>query len=166
MWRIPESRAKNGEKRTRFHLSLICSRPSPLSTAANSIKLTTGDHNSQIGALRAKSSIDAAMLEIARTEAEGREEDPELVSIVPWTFHDLRRTLSTGLHELGIAPHIVEAILNHVSGHRAGVAGTYNRATYAHEKGRALKIWADHVLAVAEGRKLPDNVTSLQGAGA
>ena len=41
-----------------------------------------------------------------------------------WTLHDLRRTISTRMHdELGIAPHIVEAVLNHVSGHRAGVAG-------------------------------------------
>ena len=45
--------------------------------------------------------------------------------------------------ELGVAPHIVEAVLNHVSGHKAGVAGIYNRATYEKEKRAALVLWAE-----------------------
>jgi hypothetical protein len=53
---------------------------------------------------------------------------------------------------LGIAPHVVEAILNHISGHKSGVAGTYNRSTYAAEKRRALEQWAEHLLAIVEGR--------------
>ena len=73
--------------------------------------------------------------------------------LLNWTLHDLRRTMSTRMHdELGIAPHIVEAILNHISGHRAGVAGTYNRAIYANEKTAALALWGDHLLATVEGR--------------
>jgi integrase len=71
-----------------------------------------------------------------------------------WRLHDLRRSLSTGMHEqLGIAPHIVEAVLNHVSGHKAGVAGVYNRSTYEREVRIALTRWADHVLAVVEGQE-------------
>jgi integrase len=71
-----------------------------------------------------------------------------------WTVHDMRRTFSTVAHdELGIAPHIVEAVLNHVSGHRAGVAGRYNRALYAREKAAALAQWGDFVMAAVEGRK-------------
>ena len=46
---------------------------------------------------------------------------------------------------LGVAPHIVEACLNHVSGAKAGVAGTYNRAAYAPEKRAALERWAAHI---------------------
>jgi integrase len=65
-----------------------------------------------------------------------------------WTVHDLRRTCATGMIDLGIQPHIVEAVLNHVSGHRAGVAGIYNRASYAAEKREALNLWAEHVLAI------------------
>jgi hypothetical protein len=42
--------------------------------------------------------------------------------------------------------------LNHVSGHKAGVAGIYNLATYEKEKRAALAMWADHVLAAVEGR--------------
>ena len=51
-----------------------------------------------------------------------------------WTLHDLRRTAATGMANIGIQPHIVEAVLNHVSGHKGGVAGIYNRATYSAEK--------------------------------
>jgi integrase len=60
-----------------------------------------------------------------------------------WRLHDLRRTCATGMAELGIQPHIIEAVLNHVSGHRAGVAGVYNRATYAEPMREALQRWAD-----------------------
>ena len=49
---------------------------------------------------------------------------------------------------LGVLPHIVEAILNHISGHRAGVAGVYNRARYATEMREALESWAQHVTAL------------------
>jgi integrase len=68
----------------------------------------------------------------------------------PWRLHDLRRTAATRLGELGILPHVVEAILNHISGHKAGVAGIYNRATYAKEKREALNRWADYVLRLKE----------------
>jgi hypothetical protein len=57
----------------------------------------------------------------------------------------LRRTCATGMADIGIQPYIIEAVLNHVSGHKAGVAGIYNRATYAEEKADALQRWADYV---------------------
>jgi integrase len=72
--------------------------------------------------------------------------------VAPWTHHDLRRTFATRLAELGTAPHIIEALLNHVSGHKHGVAGVYNRAVYEREKAMALALWGEHVLAVVEGR--------------
>jgi len=65
--------------------------------------------------------------------------------IEPWRIHDCRRTVATGMAELGILPHIVEACLNHQSGHKAGVAGTYNRARYSDEMRSALQKWADHI---------------------
>jgi integrase len=70
-----------------------------------------------------------------------------------WTVHDLRRTVATRMAELGVQPHIVEAVLNHVSGHKGGVAGVYNRAAYDKEKREALNLWAEHVTALVEGRK-------------
>ena len=63
--------------------------------------------------------------------------------VAPWTLHDLRRSLVTGLNEQGIAaPHIIEACINHVSGLRGGIAGVYNRASYLDERRRALEAWA------------------------
>jgi integrase len=69
-----------------------------------------------------------------------------------WTVHDLRRTVATGMAELGVQPHIIEAVINHVSGHKGGVAGIYNRATYDKEKREALNLWAEHLMAMVEGR--------------
>ncbi len=66
-------------------------------------------------------------------------------SIDAWRLHDIRRTVATRLADLGTLPHIVEAILNHISGHKSGVAGVYNQATYAREKREALDLWAAHV---------------------
>ena len=101
-------------------------------------------------------------------------------SIAHWTLHDLRRTFATyaggGLpaHLLGklpkadqemargleIQPHVIEAILNHVSGHKAGIAAIYQRGTYEREKRTALDLWADHMTAIVEGRA--SNVTPLR----
>ena len=68
-----------------------------------------------------------------------------------WTLHDLRRSCATKMADIGIQPHVIEAVLNHISGHKAGVAGTYNRSSYSREKKAALALWADHVHAVVEG---------------
>ena len=48
--------------------------------------------------------------------------------VAHWTTHDLRRSAVTHMAELGVQPHIIEAVINHASGHKGGVAGTYNRA--------------------------------------
>ena len=71
----------------------------------------------------------------------------------PWVLHDLRRTLATGMNELGIAPHIVEAALNHVSG-RIGVAGVYNRAGYEGAIRHALAVWETHVMEIVRAAQL------------
>jgi integrase len=70
-----------------------------------------------------------------------------------WTPHDLRRTFSTRIAELGVQPHVIEVILNHIGGFRAGVAGVYNRYAYDAEKRTALSTWADHLMAIVENRK-------------
>jgi integrase len=116
-------------------------------------------------------------LDLRVTEANGGK------PIAPWVPHDLRRTLATylggGLPEhqlkklppkdrdaaggLGIEPHVIEAVLNHVSGTKAGIVGVYQRGTYPREKKAALDLWADRLLAIVEGRK--SNVTPLRREG-
>ena len=70
----------------------------------------------------------------------------------PWRLHDVRRTVATGMADIGIEPHHVEAVLNHYGGHRAGIAGVYNRSGYERAVAAALVRWAEHVLALVEGR--------------
>jgi integrase len=132
---LPASRAKN----RRAHIV-------PLSAPAQAILAAQPHWSEFVFGLkpftswsRGKSLLDAALV------AGGNK-------FAPWTLHDLRRSVATGMAELGVAPHIVEAVLNHVSGHKAGVAGVYNRATYEKEKRIALATWAEHVLAAVEGR--------------
>jgi integrase len=74
------------------------------------------------------------------------------LDIPAWRIHDIRRSVATHMAELGVQPHVIEAILNHVSGHKAGVAGIYNPASYSKEKRDALTMWAEHVISLVEGR--------------
>jgi integrase len=76
-----------------------------------------------------------------------------------WRLHDLRRSAATGMATIGIEPHIIEAVLNHVSGHKAGVVGIYNRAKYTEPMRVALHRWASHIAAIIEGRPA-SNVTT------
>jgi integrase len=86
--------------------------------------------------------------------AKPRETLNKAIGIADWRLHDIRRTVATKLgDDLGVQPHIVEAILNHVSGHKAGVAGVYNHAIYRKEKAQALTAWADHVKKIVAGGK-------------
>jgi integrase len=68
--------------------------------------------------------------------------------VADWVIHDIRRSVATGMADIGIAPHIIEAVLNHVSGHKGGVAGIYNRSSYAAEKTAALARWDEHVASI------------------
>jgi integrase len=99
------------------------------------------------------------------------------VPLPHWTLHDLRRSVVTQLSEsrerrvkVGhleqietyrfALPHVVEAVVNHISGApKAGVAGTYNKATYYAEKRQALEQWAAHLVGLVERA-----VTKHQGA--
>lgn len=60
-----------------------------------------------------------------------------------WRFHDLRRTASSGMARLGIAPHVVEKALNHISGTISGIAAVYNRYGYDAERREALDKWGE-----------------------
>jgi integrase len=92
-----------------------------------------------------------------------RELDRRLAGRVkPFRIHDLRRTAATGMADIGVEPHHIEAALNHFSGHRRGVAGVYNRSSYERAVGVALARWSEHVLALVEGRE--SNVVALQRA--
>jgi integrase len=70
-------------------------------------------------------------------------------ALAPWTLHDLRRTLRTGLGRLGVAPHVAELVLNHV---KKGMVAVYDQYNYQGEIAAALALWADHVIAAVDRR--------------
>jgi integrase len=102
---------------------------------------------------KAKTELDSAI-----TEARG-----EAGPLPAWRVHDLRRTLATGLQKLGTRFEVTEAVLNHVSGARSGVAGIYQQHDWKEEKRTALEAWARHVAAIIKPAAT-DNVVSLDTA--
>jgi len=135
MWRIGAERTKNGLP----HEVPLSAPAVTILSALNRREGRDRVFGARDGAFQgwsnAKTALDARM---SATLGHPRE---------AWRLHDIRRTVATRLADLGVLPHVVEAVLNHISGHKAGVAGIYNRASYATEKDAALTRWGDHVLA-------------------
>jgi integrase len=84
-------------------------------------------------------------------------------AVAPWTIHDIRHSVVTHMAEIGIAPHIIEAIVNHLSGHTGRIAGIYNHAAYREPKRVALQTWADWLEDLVRGREPGANVVRLKG---
>lgn len=63
----------------------------------------------------------------------------------PWRLHDLRRSVATGLQRLGVRLEVIEAVLGHVSGSRAGIVGVYQRHAFEAEARDALALWGEHI---------------------
>ena len=109
---------------------------------------------------KAKRALDKAIID-ARAKAAAAGPAPP----IPWSVHDLRRTVATGLQRLGVRLEVTEAVLNHISGSRGGIAGVYQRHDWAAEKRAALDAWAAHVVSIVKGRIAGDNVVTLARAG-
>jgi integrase len=104
---------------------------------------------------KAKSALDRAIVD-ARAKTAAR--------LQPWTVHDLRRTVATGLQRLGTRLEVTEAVLNHVSGSRGGITGIYQRHDWRNEQRTALDGWAARVDAIVKGEIAGDNVVPLARA--
>ena len=148
-WTIPGARAKNGVA----HLVPLSSPAQAILRAAPHIEgndlVFPGLRGPFNGFSKAKEALDKAS------------------GVKEWRLHDLRRTLATGLQKLGVRLEVTEAVLNHVSGSRAGIVGIYQRHDWADEKRAALAAWGAHVAALVEGREAEENVTPMRArAGA
>src|SRR5262249_61702781 len=75
-------------------------------------------------------------------------------------FHDLRRTAATGMQRLGTRIEVIEQAINHASGTRAGIVGTYQRHDYLDEVRIALQKWANRIEEIAGGE--PAKVVKLR----
>lgn len=138
-WRLPSHRTKNGEPN---------SIPLNDLAVAELDAVAKGDKWPRQGRVFPTSS-GAGFTGFAK----GKLKLDQLISgsehgaIAPWRLHDLRRTLATGFQRLGVRFEVTEAVLNHVGGSRAGVAGIYQRHDWRAEKRDALNLWSDHLSA-------------------
>lgn len=156
-WTIPADRAKNGIA----HIVPL----SPL--AVGELDRLAGDDWPNVGIVlttTGKTPISGftkgkAGLEAAVAKAADGKPLPE------WRLHDIRRTVATGFQRLGIRFEVTEAILNHLSGAKAGVAGIYQRHDWASEKRDALNSWARHIGQLG-AVAVRSNVVRFQGIGA
>ena len=137
VWTIPRHKAKNDRvhevQLSEAAIEVLRSLP----RIGDGLVFTTTGETAVSGFSKAKRRLDAVMLEAKRAELGTRRGD----AIPGWTLHDLRRTAATGMARMNIPPHVVDKILNHVSGTIRGVAAVYNRFAYLDERRAALEAW-------------------------
>jgi integrase len=144
VWSIPAARMK----RSKAH-NVYLSRQSldifiALKTCAgNSRYVLPSRYDADAPMSRATfNRITTAMVERAKEQG---------LPLEPFTVHDLRRTGSTLLNELGFNADWIEKCLAHESGRSS--RGVYNKAEYEAQRRHMLQEWADMVDAWIEGRK-------------
>ncbi len=157
-WTIPPERAKNKAAHIvplshavislLDHLADIEGDDAPKWPTSGFV-LSTNGRSAISGITKAKNRLDAAIAKRREGEA-----------LDGWRVHDLRRTLATGLQRLGIRFEVTEAVLNHVSGAKSGVAGVYQQHDWKDEKRAALDAWARHVASIVTSTD-ENNVVSL-----
>jgi integrase len=135
-WTIPSTRSKNGRAHTL-----------PLPAAALNIINSVPRMINRDCLFGERSSGGFTLWAFAKAALDNRLGD----RVKPFVLHDLRRTFCTRLADLGVLPHVIEAAVNHQSGHKRGPAGIYNRSVYVNEVRAALALWSDHVRALIEG---------------
>lgn len=141
LWTLPSQRAKNGRQHTvpltDAMLDVLRKVPGFLNS---DFVFTTKGTTPISGWGRLKKRLDKSL-----------HEDAE-----PWPPHDLRRTMSTNMAQLGVPQPVTEALLNHKTGVVSGVAAIYNVYSYADEKREALEQWNSHVGKFTKPALLPE----------
>ena len=132
-WTIPRERTKSNRAHV-VHLSEAAAEIIEALPRVGNLVFPTRNGKALSSFSKAKDRMDALMLAQLR-EATG---NPE-AELAPWVIHDLRRTGTTVMARLGIAPHVADRVLNHSAGTIRGVAATYNRFEYLDERKAALE---------------------------
>ena len=157
IWTIPAKRAKNGIAHiVPLSASTVAELDAIAAVGAANAKnddnadddgkwpnggpvLTTNGRTAISGFSKAKRALDASIAKAANK-----------VPLPDWRIHDIRRTVATGFQRLGIRFEVTEAVLNHVSGAKSGIAGIYQRHDWKEEKRTALEAWAQHIERIVE----------------
>ena len=150
VWTIPGARAKNAKPH------VVDLSPQALAVIdeltegePDALVFTTTGRTPPSGFSKVKARLDKAM----RMQLEG--------GLPAWRTHDLRRTAASGMAALNVPPHVVERVLNHLSGAQGGLVGVYQRHEYRDERRQALITWGSEVERIVEGRSLGDNVVAF-----
>jgi integrase len=161
-WTIAKERAKNGKAHTVDLHPEAVRLLDPLGEAAapRLMKTTEGEdlvysttgRTPVSGFSKVKARIDARMQEILGDKFQ------------PWRIHDLRRTAASGMAALGFQPHVIERVLNHVSGAQGGLVSVYQRHEYREERRRAILAWGAHVMGLVSVKAPASNVVPLRVA--
>jgi integrase len=134
IWRLPAERSKN----RRPHIMPLCDLalaeldavwPEPAEEAGSDWRLLGAHGSAFVGFSKLKKRIDAK------------------ANLAPWCWHDLRRTVRTGLARLGVDRLHAERALNHVSG-QSRLERTYDTHDYEAETLAALRRWQAHVASL------------------
>jgi integrase len=154
-WRIPKERSKNGRA---HEVDLSPQAVVVITDVARDAPYLFPARG--VGAVRGFSAIKRKLDK--EIDALLKQEDSKSGAMAPWRLHDLRRTAATGMAGLGIAPHIVERVLNHVSGVQSGLVGVYQRHEYRAERKAAMVAWGAHVQAALRRARPASNVVALR----
>jgi integrase len=150
LWTLPAERVKNSERHevplSQTAIDVITALPH-IKTSEGFVFATRRDA-AVSGFSRAKDRLDVAIATAA--------------AIDHWTFHDLRRTVASGMARLGIQLPVIEKVLNHTSGTFRGVVGVYQRHSFSDEKRAALDAWASFVRTIITN-DTPKNIVVLKG---
>jgi integrase len=155
-WTIAKERCKNGKAHTvDLYPEAIRMLDRLGDTAAPRLVMKDGEEDfvfsvtgrsPVVGFSKAKRRLDARMKEILGGKFQ------------PWRTHDLRRSAASGMAGLGFQPHVIERVLNHVSGVQAGLVSVYHRHEYRAERKAALMAWGAHVMEIVSGQAPASNV--------
>jgi integrase len=134
LWTLPAARTKN-ERLHKVPLSpqaVALLRRVPCIVNSDFVFSTTGN-TAPSGFSNAKDHLDATLLKL----------NPQPLD--PWTMHDLRRSVASGMAKIGIQLHVIERCLNHVSGSFGGIAAVYQHHKFEDDMREALDKWGAHV---------------------
>ena len=162
-WTIAKERCKNGKAHTVDLHPEAVRLLDPLSDAAVPRLMTNTEGEEDFvfsttgctpvsGFGRVKARLDARMKEMLGDKFQ------------PWRIHDLRRTAASGMAALGFQPHVIERVLNHVSGAQGGLVSVYQRHEYREERKRAILAWGAHVMQLVSAGNMASNVVPLRVA--
>lgn len=144
-WTLPAERAKNDEAHIIPLTDMAVAELAALHPRERGFVFSTTGTTPVSGYSKAKRLLDERMLKVMQRRKKDRGGDPQSIKLDDWRLHDLRRTGATNLQALGIPIEVTEAVLNHISGTRAGIAGIYNRYKYEPEKRAALEAWGQRL---------------------